>query len=677
MKKFTILLFSLFTLQIMAQQTPPLKSPSSEINPKNFDNSVKPGNDFYQYAIGGWLKENPIPADHSSWGAFDVLYEDNNLLVKSIVDDILAGKLESNDNFTKLATLFNSGMDTTKIEQDGYKPIIPYLNKINDIKDITDFVKVAAYSHLYLSAPLFNFGSEQDQKNSEWVIVGLSQGGLGLPEREYYLGEDDDTKETIALYKKTIKNMFMLIDINQAEAEKIAEDIFNFEKQLAENSFTNVELRDPQTNYNKMKLDELCKISPYFDWKMFFSECGISKDVDFNVSQIKYFTKLSEVLKNTDINTLKNYLKWNLLVASASYLSSPFVNEKFEFYSKHLYGLQVLQPRWKRVLSVANNQIGEILGQVYVEKYFPPIAKQKAENLVKNLLSAMEVRIKKLEWMTPETKDKALNKLKAFNYKIGYPDKWKNFDALKFTNKSYYQNVVEASYFNTIEDYNKIGKKVDKSEWGILPQTVNAYYHPVLNEVVFPSAILQPPFFDYKADDALNYGAIGAVIGHEITHGFDDQGRQYDYDGNMRDWWTKTDEELFTKRADKLITQFNNTVVIDTITVNGELTLGENIADLGGLTVSYEAFKNSPEFNQETKIDGFTPKQRFFLSWAQVWKSNDRDEFLKLLIKTDVHSPAKCRVNNPLSNLPMFYEAFNIKEVDKMYKPVEERIVIW
>ncbi|HPN38320.1 MAG TPA: M13 family metallopeptidase [Melioribacteraceae bacterium] len=676
MKKFTLIVL-LFSMCIMAKEKQNKINEGSSINPKNFDYSVKPGDDFYQFAIGNWLKENPIPADHSSWGAFDVLLEENNLLVKAIVDDILNGKLENSKNFTKLAILFSSGMDTTKIEKEGYKPILPYLQRIDKIKNLTDFVKETAFSHLYISAPLFSFGSEQDQKNSDWVIIGLSQGGLGLPERDYYVADDPDTKEAQDLYKKHVKNMFMLIDIKEAEAENISESIFNFEKKLAEVSFTNVELRDPQANYNKMTADELNKISANFDWKLFLKECGVSKTDEINVGQVKFFTKLSEILKSTEINTLKNYLKWNLLRSSASYLSSAFVNEKFEFYSKYLYGAQVLQPRWKRVLGVANNQVGEILGQVYVDKYFPKIAKEKAETVVKNLLKAMEIRLNNLTWMTPETKVKALKKLKAFNYKIGYPDKWKNFDDLNFSNLSYYQNVVEASYFNSRDDLNKIGKKVDKSEWEILPQTVNAYYHPVLNEVVFPAAILQPPFFDYKADDAVNYGAIGAVIGHEITHGFDDQGRQYDFDGNMRDWWTKADEEMFNERTVKLIDQFNKTVIIDTLTINGELTLGENIADLGGLTISYEAFKNSPEFNQDIKLDGFTPKQRFFLSWAQVWKSNDRDEFLKLLIKTDVHSPAKARVNNPLSNLPMFYETFEIKEGDKMFKPANERIVIW
>jgi putative endopeptidase len=678
MKKFKIILSILLTLQfvVMAQKLPEEKNVIG-IDPKNIDYSVNPGDDFYQYAVGGWLKNNPIPADQSSWGAFDVLFEENNLLVKSIVDDILSGKLKGNANFERLAVLFKSGMDTNKVEMDGYKPIIPYLTRIDKIETLTDFVKETAFSHLYTSAPLFSFGSEQDQKNSDWVIIGLSQGGLGLPERDYYIAEDNDTKEAQELYKKTIKNFFVLIDVKESEAAKIAENIYNFEKKLAEFSSTNIELRDPQANYNKMNLDELIKLSPNFDWKLFFKECGVTKTDEINVGQVKFFSQLSDLVKTTDINILKDYLKWNLLRSSANYLSSAFVNEKFEFYSKYLYGAQVLQPRWKRVLSVANNQIGEILGQVYVEKYFPPIAKEKAETIVKNLLKAMETRIKQVDWMTAETKERALKKLSSFKYKIGYPDKWKNFDALTFSNKSYYQNVVEANYFNSIDDLNKIGKMVDKSKWELHPQQVNAYYHPVLNEVVFPAAILQPPFFDYRADDAVNYGGIGAVIGHEITHGFDDQGRQYDFDGNIRDWWSKKDEELFNAKTVKLIEQYDNTVIIDTLTVNGKLTLGENIADLGGLTIAYEAFKNSPEFNQDIKLDGFTPKQRFFLSWAQIWRTNSRDEYLKVLLKTDVHSPAKARVNNPLSNLPMFYEAFNITSKDKMYRPKEDIIAIW
>lgn len=675
MKKGFIILALFACSLITAQQTPKEKIRGFDIN--NLDKSTSPGNDFYQYAVGNWLKNNPVPGDQSSWGSFNVLFEENNDAIKAIIDDLLAGKVEKSEKFEKLVTLFNSGMDTIKIEKEGYQPIKPYLARISKISSKKDFIKELAYAQVNTSAPLFNFYSEQDEKNSTMVILTLSQGGLGLPERDYYTNTDDESVETQSKYKEHIKNMFKLIGTDESKLDQIINSIYNIEKDLAEASFTNVELRDVPANYNKMSIDQLIKLSPNFDWKLFFNEAGISKLDEINVKQIKFFENLSKMVDKVSIDDWKNYLTWNLIKSSANYLSSPFVNEKFSFYGTYLQGAQVLQPRWKRVLGVIDGQIGEIMGELYVQRYFPAEAKQKASEIVKSLLTAMGERIENLSWMSDVTKKKALTKLGSFNYKIGYPDKWVDYSALKFGNISYFDNVVKANCFHTKKDLDKVGKPVDRAEWGMNPQTVNAYYNPVMNEIVFPAAILQPPFFDYLADDAINYGGMGAVIGHEITHGFDDQGRQYDFDGNMRDWWTKEDEEKFSEKTALMIEQFNNFVVVDTFKVNGELTLGENIADLGGLTVSYTAFKKSQQYKENKLIDGFTPSQRFFLSWAQIWHTNMTDSYAKMLIKVDVHSPAKCRVNGPLSNMPEFKEAFNLKDTDNMIRPAEKNIKIW
>ncbi|MFH0735733.1 MAG: M13 family metallopeptidase [bacterium] len=677
MKKTILLLVVLTTLLVDAQELSQNSKKVTSFDLSNLDKTVSPGDDFYEYSVGGWLKNNPIPGEYSSWGSFNVLYEDNNLLIKSIIDDIASGKIESNENFEKLSILFNSGMDTLKIEKEGYLPLQPYLEKISSIKNKTDFVKAVAYAFMRTSSPLFDFYSEQDEKNSTMMIGILSQGGLGLPERDYYTSTDEASVDIQNTYKNHIVNMFKLIGYSNSEASKIAETVYKIERELADSSFTSVELRDVQANYNKMSLTDLQQIAPNFDWKLFFSELGIKNTDQLNVKHIKFFKHLSNLIDQVSLADWKFYMQWNLLYNNANFLSSPFVNERFDFYGKYLQGAKVLQARWKKVLSVVNGQIGEILGKVYVSKYFPPEAKEKAQAIVKSLLAALEIRIKDLTWMTDETKQKALIKLHAFNYKIGYPDKWIDYSSLKFNNKSYFDNVMDANYFNTLLDYNKIGKPVDKSEWGMTPQTVNAYYNPVLNEIVFPAAILQPPFFDYKADDAMNYGAMGAVIGHEATHGFDDQGRQYDFDGNIRDWWTKVDEENFNARTKLIIEQFNSFVAVDSFTVNGELTQGENIADLGGLTVSFAAFKKTEQYKENKLIDGFTPAQRFFLSWAQVWRTNMTDEYTKMLVKTDVHSPAKFRVNGPFSNMPEFFEAFNLKEGDKMVRSKDELIKIW
>lgn len=645
---------------------------------KNLNTSVSPKTDFYEYAIGGWLKNNPIPDQYSSWGSFEALYEENLAVLKQIFEEAAKNKNASKGSFVqKVGSFYRLGMDETKIERDGYIPIKEDLAKIDAINNTDDLAKVAAYFHVNLGSPFFSFGSGADAKNSSMNITQLYQGGTSLPDRDYYLENDARSKETREKYQQHITNMFKLISVNDAFAKKYAETIIALETKLAKNSRSRVDLRDPEKNYNKMKLDQLIKTAPGFNWKLFFESAGVKNPGAINVSQPEFFTALGTVIKDTPIEDLKVYLKWNVLRNAAPYLSSPFVNERFEFFGKYLNGSKVLSERWKRVLQTVDNGLGEIVGQLYVKDNFPPEAKKRALSTVKNLLTAMGERIKGLDWMSDATKKQALKKLASITVKIGYPDKWIDYKTLDIKEDSYYQNVVRSSHFSSLRNLNEIGKKVDKTKWLMTPQTVNAYYEPSTNEIAFPAGILQHPFFDKDADDAINYGAMGAVIGHEVTHGFDDQGRQYDLSGNLKDWWTKEDNDKFTARSKGLISQYNNFAVIDTFKVNGELTLGENIADLGGLTVALQAFKKTEQFKKNEKIDGFTPLQRFYLSWAQVWKTNIREETAKMYLKIDVHSPAKARVNQTFKNLPEFFNTFDIKPGDPMRLADKDIVKIW
>lgn len=647
-------------------------------NIENLNKAVSPNENFYEFAVGGWVKSHPIPDEYASYGVFEVLQEENNNVLKKILDEAAANKnWEKGSAKQKIGDFYAAGMDSARIEKENYSPIKPYLKNIEAIRNKSELIKTISNFHANGTNPLFYFFSTVDAKKSDIIIGRIYQGGIGLPDVEYYTKDDSRSNEIREKYVQHVANMFKLINVNEETAGEYAKTVLEIETKLAQASNTRLENRDPVKTYNKMTFGGLKNISGNFDWEVYFKELGISNPYVVVVSQPKFITAIGKLIDEISLSDWKLYLKWNLLNESAEALSSAFVNEDFDFNGKFLNGQLTLRPRWKRILSNVNSAMGELLGQIYVEKVFPPEAKERAVKIVNSLLVSMGESIKNVEWMGSDTKQQALKKLSTFGVKIGYPAKWKDYTSLEISRVSYFQNLKNASAWAIKDNLNKIGKPVDKTEWGMTPQTVNAYYSPTRNEIVFPAAILQPPFFNQNADDAINYGAMGAVIGHEITHGFDDQGRKYDENGNLREWWTQEDGDKFQARSKKLIEQFNDFTAIDTFKVNGNLTLGENIADLGGLTISLAAYKNTDEFKKNEKIDGFTPAQRFFLGWAQVWANNIRPEALKLRLKTDVHSPGKQRVIGPLMNMPEFFNAYDVKPGDPMRNPDDKIVKIW
>lgn len=657
----------------------PYQSQDPPLNPQNIDQTVKPGEDFYKYANGTWLKNNPIPAEYSRYGVFEVLNEQNYNAQKELLEaasnDTKAAK---GTNRQKIGDYYSSGMNVKKIDKEGITPLKEELAKIEKLVTILDVQAEIAHLQTLSIYPLFIFYGSADDKNSDMMIANLRQGGLGLPDRDYYVSDDEQSKEIRAEYLKHITSMFEFMGETKDKSAANAKSILNFETQIAKVSFTRLELRDPNKNYNKMKLDELQKLCPAIIWKNYFASLGLANVLEINICQKSYFEKINDFIKSTPINDWKIYFKWNLINATADYLSSDFVNQNFKFYGAMLSGKTKMRDRWKTVLDNTSEALGDAVGQEYVEKYFPPEAKTKMLVLVGNLKLALKDRIEKLSWMTAPTKALALEKLNSMNVKIGYTDKWIDYSSLDITRNSYVINFLNASNFSFKHNLNKIGKPVDKAEWHMSPQTINAYYSPNGNEIVFPAAILQPPFFNLKADDAVNYGAIGAIIGHEMTHGFDDQGRLFDVKGNLKDWWTEDDAKSFKTKTEVLVKQYDAYPILDSLHVDGKLTLGENIADMGGVTVALNAFiigqKTKP---QAALIDGFTPMQRFFLSYAQVWKTNFRDKELKRRLKEDVHSPAMARVNGIVFNVPEFYSAFKIDSKDPLFKPEEQRAIVW
>lgn len=649
------------------------------LDPANMDTTVKPGDNFFLYANGDWLKNNPIPASETRWGSFNELQENNYKALHQLLDDAAANKnAAAGSPEQKVGDFYRTGMDSTDIDKAGITPIEDYFKRVDAITDAKGFMNEIAKGYTEGNGQLFGFYIAPDDKKVTQNIAQFIQGGLGLPDRDYYFNKDERTTKIREAYKQYLVTMLGLMGEDSTKAKKDGAAIYKLEESLARASMTRVEMRDPYKLYNKYDVAGFSKLTPNIDWKTMFADLNIASQDSCIVATPKFFVEVSKQLKATPINVWKKYLKFHTFNDAAPFLASNIDNAHFDFYGKTVRGQQEQKPRWKRVLSVVDGSLGELLGQMYVDKYFKPEAKKRMMEMVNNLQETYAERIKRLDWMSDVTKEKAIAKLNTFMKKIGYPDKWRNYDALKINNNSYYKNAEAAAAFSYNYMISKLGKPVDKTEWQMTPPTVNAYYNPAFNEIVFPAGILQYPFFDADADDAVNYGGIGAVIGHEMTHGFDDQGRQYDADGNLHDWWTPEDAKKFTEKTDMVVNQFDGYTVLDSTHVNGKLTLGENLADLGGLAIAYEAFKKTDEGKSEAlKIDGFTPDQRFFLSWAQVWRANTRPEELATRIMTDPHSPSVWRCNGPLSNMEAFYKAFNVQPGEKMYKPVSERAKVW
>ena len=683
MKKIII---GIFTLTLWLGCTSKVKNTAEMVKKypafdiQNMDTTIKPGDDFFTYVNGAWLKNNPIPADKNSRSSFDELIEKNRHDIREIIVEAAATKdIQAGSNTEKIGTFYNSGMDSVSIEQQGISRLKMFFDKIESIRNIADVQSVGAFFQTYQISPYFFLFSKQDSKNSSSVIAQCYQAGIGLPERDYYFNNDESTKKIREKYLIHLTKMFELLKDEHSIAEKNAETVMKMETQLAKASFTNVENQDPQKTYNKVTIEELNKLAPDINWHSYFTQVGYPGLSEVNIWQPSFMKELSNMMKTVPVDDWKNFLRWQLINSAAAYLGKDFVDQNFDFYNRTLSGQEKMEPRWKLVLDVTSSSLGESIGQLYVKKYFPPIAKQKMTNLVMNLKKSLEQRIENLTWMGPQTKQEALAKLEKMGVKVGYPDKWRDYSGLSISSESYVLNVFNSQAFEFRYSMDKVGKPVDPTEWGMTPQTVNAYYNPNRNEIVFPAGILQPPFFNLDADDAVNYGSIGIVIGHEMTHGFDNMGRQFDKDGNLRDWWTKEDSKAFEAHAAMLIDQYNHYNVLDSAFVNGKLTLGENIADLGGATVAYNAYKFSLDGKEAPKpIDGFTNFQRFFLSYAQIWRANMRDEELRKRVKTDEHSPSKVRVNGVVYNMPEFYSAFtNIKSGDKLFRTAEQRPVIW
>jgi predicted metalloendopeptidase len=646
---------------------------------KNMDTSVKPQDDFFTYANGTWLKKTPIPPEESRWGSFNELIEKNNdalrvvaeKAVKTPVDPKLAPEVQ------KVGDYYSSGMNEKAINAARSKPLEEEFKRIDAIKDREDVLRVIAHLHKMAVGAFFGFTSGPDDKNANMAIAQAFQGGLGMPDRDYYTKQDDASKKLREQYVAHVTKMLTLMGESATAAADQAKRIMTLETALAVPSRTRVELRDPQKNYNKMTQAELQQLMPDWKWTDYFKEINLIEPGDINVGQPDFFKAANQVFVNTSIDDWKTYLRWNLINAAAPELSTDFVNENFKFFGTTLTGAKQIKPRWKRVVTSTDNALGEALGKLYVADNFPPESKARMLELVKNVQEAMADSIKSRDWMDDATKQEALKKLAAFTVKIGYPDKWRDYSTLKIDKGPYVLNAARAAIFEVDRLLKKIGKPVDRSEWGLTPPAVNAYYHPNMNEIVFPAGILQPPFFNAKADDAINYGGIGAVIAHEISHGFDDQGRQFDATGNLRDWWTAESAAKYKERADKIVKQYAEYEPLPGHRINGELTLGENIADDGGVKLAYAALQKALAGKPKEKIDGFTPEQRFFLGWAQVWRSNIRDEALKLRLNTDPHSPGKYRCNGPLSNTPEFKQAFNLPDNCPMVRPPDQIVSIW
>ena len=660
------------------------------INTDYMDTTVKPNEDFFRFVNGKWLDTNEIPEDRTVWGSFNELRKKTDddalaILKEAMSDDkdLKGIKVLPGSDQEKAVFFYQTIMDTISRNKAGLEPVKPYLAKVDAINNIEDLQKYMIEMEPVGGGGLYGVGVGADPKDSNRNVAYLGGGSTGLPDRDYYVKDDADSKEKREKYVAHITKMFQYLGDTEEEAKKQADQILAFETRLEEAKMDKVDRRDARKRYNPRSIEQVQEMVPEVDWKAFFAGVGL-KDLDtVIVGDLGYFKRLHEVLADNNVDNWKAYLKWQTFNNAAGYLSTDLETANWEFYGKELNGAKAQRPREERALSALNGTIGEALGKLYVDKKFPPEAKAKAEKMIKNVILAFEKRIEKLDWMSPETKQKAIEKLKATKVKIAYPDKWKDYSELEIKSVeeggSYLQNALNARMWNFNDDINKLDKPVDKTEWYMAPQIVNAYFNPAYNEIVFPAAILQPPFYNFNADDAVNYGGIGAVIGHEISHSFDDSGARYDKDGNLNNWWTDEDLKQFEALGEDLANQYSEIEVLPDTKINGKFTLGENIGDLGGVLAAYDALQLSYEENgrPEETIDGFTPEQRFFMSWATVWRTKMRDDALKTRIKTDPHSPGMTRAVQPLLNVDAFYEAFGIKEGDSMYIAPEERVRIW
>jgi len=654
----------------------------SGIDINNMDTTADPANDFFTFVNGKWVENAEIPGDRSSWGSFNevaIATDEKTLAVleKAIDSDAYGPETDQ----AKAALFYKTAMDTLYLNELGINPALADYNKIDGIESVADLQQFIIEHAPYQMGYLYGFFVSADQNNSDQHAAFMSTSALGLPERDYYLKDDEESKDIQEAYKKHMVRMFGYFDIPATEATSIAEEVYSLEKQLAAARMSKEDRRNPLLRNNPRSIEQLSEMTPVVDWPAYFTGIGVSIDTII-ISELNYYQKLNDIITEDNIPQLKNYLRWTFINNVASDLNQELEAANFDFYGKKLEGLEKQRPRWEIILNQANWSIGEAIGKLYVDEYFPPEAKATAEEMVNNIRTAFGERIKALDWMTDSTKQKALKKLSTFNVKIGYPDEWKDYSTLTIVGKkgngSHFDNIKNINVWNWEKNLKKLNEPVDKSEWFMAPQIVNAYYNPLYNEIVFPAAILQPPFYNYKADPAINYGGIGAVIGHEISHGFDDQGSRYDAEGNLKNWWTDEDRTNFEARSKKLVAQYDDYEVLPDVFVNGTFTLGENIGDLGGVNVAYDGLQlHLEQHGNPGLIDGFTQNQRFFINWATVWRTISREEALKNQVKTDPHSPGQIRAYAPLENVDAFYEAFEIQEGDQHYRPDSSRVYIW